>query len=162
MIPRSKVGAVVAASSVDVAQKSRVLFLCTHNSARSQMAEGLLRTLAGDRFEAMSAGTEATRVRPLAVKAMEELGIDISGQDSKSLDGYLEEPLDYVITVCDDANEACPVFPGAESRLHWSLRDPSQATGTDEERLGVFRAVRDELRERVEREIVGSSPAPSR
>jgi arsenate reductase len=88
-------------------ERARVLFLCTHNSARSQMAEGLLRHLAGDRFEAHSAGTEATRVRPLAVRAMDEVGVDISGQESKTLQRYLEEPFDYVVTVCDDANEAC-------------------------------------------------------
>ncbi len=133
--------------------RRRVLFLCTHNSARSQMAEGLLRYLAGDRFEVTSAGTEATSVRPEAVAAMADLGIDISGQESKTLERYLEEPFDYVITVCDDANEACPVLPG-KSRLHWSFRDPSQATGTDEERLELFRTVRDELRERIERELV--------
>jgi arsenate reductase (thioredoxin) len=98
--------------------KTRVLFLCTHNSARSQMAEGLLRLLAGDRFEVMSAGTEATSVRPEAIQAMSELGVDISGQTSKTLERYLGEPFDYVVTVCDDANEACPFFPGAENRLH--------------------------------------------
>jgi len=136
--------------------KARVLFLCTHNSARSQMAEGLLRQLAGDRFEARSAGTEATRVRPLAIKAMEEIGIDISHQESKTLDRYLGEPFDYVITVCDDANEACPFFPGAQSRLHWSLEDPSRAEGSEEERLAVFRGVRDELEVRIERELVAS------
>src|ERR687894_1771117 len=129
--------------------KTRVLFLCTHNSARSQMAEGLLRHLAGDRFKAMSAGTEATRVRPLAVRAMEEIDIDMSGQESKTLDRYLQEPFDYVITVCDDANEACPFFPGAQSRLHWSLEDPSKAEGSEEERLAVFRRVRDEIEERI-------------
>ena len=96
-----------------MSEKSRVLFLCTHNSARSQMAEGLLRHLAGDRFEAMSAGTEATRVRPLAIGVMEEMGIDISKQQSKTLKRYLQERFDYVITVCDDANEACPFFAGA-------------------------------------------------
>ena len=133
--------------------KSRVLFLCTHNSARSQMAEGLLRHLAGDRFEAFSAGTEATRVRPLAIMAMEEIGIDISSQESKTLDRYLGEPFEYVITVCDDANEACPFFPEATTRLHWSLRDPSQARGSEEERLAVFRSVRDELRSRIEQEL---------
>src|SRR5918992_400847 len=119
--------------------KNRVLFLCTHNSARSQMAEGLLRYLAGDRFEVMSAGTEATSVRPEAIAAMAELGVDISGQESKTLDRYLDEPFDHVVTVCDDANEACPVFPGAKSRLHWSFRDPSRAEGSEEERLEVFR-----------------------
>jgi arsenate reductase len=144
---------VAAADGADVAQRSRVLFLCTHNSARSQMAEGLLRDLAGDRLEAYSAGTEATHVRPLAIRAMEEIGIDISSQESKTLDRYLGEPFEYVITVCDDANEACPFFPGATTRLHWSLRDPSQARGSEEERLAVFRSVRDELRSRIEQEL---------
>jgi arsenate reductase (thioredoxin) len=134
--------------------KTKVLFLCTHNSARSQMAEGLLRHLAGDRFEVMSAGTEATFVRPEAMGAMAELGVDISGQESKTLERYLGEPFDYVVTVCDAANEACPVFPGAKSRLHWSFRDPSQATGGDEERLEVFREVRDEILARIEEELV--------
>jgi arsenate reductase len=142
---------VTAAESGD---RSRVLFLCTHNSARSQMAEGLLRHLAGDRFEAMSAGTEATRVRPLAIRAMEEMGIDISGQESKTLNRYLEEPIDYVITVCDDANEACPFFPGARSRLHWSFEDPSKVEGSEEQRLEVFRRVRDRIKDRVQAELV--------
>src|ERR671927_1692679 len=110
--------------------KRRVLFLCTHNSARSQMAEGLLRALAGDRFEAFSAGTEATRVRPLAIRAMAELGIDIAGQESKMLHRYLNEPFAEVITVCDDANETCPFFPGAAQRRHWSFPDPSKVTGS--------------------------------
>ncbi len=134
--------------------KTRILFLCTHNSARSQMAEGLLRHLAGHRFEAHSAGTEATRVRPLAIRAMEEIGVDISGQESKTLDRYLEEPFDYVVTVCADANEACPIFPGAENRLHWSLEDPSRAEGSEHERLEIFRSVRDRIAERIERELV--------
>ena len=128
----------------------RVLFLCTHNSARSQMAEGLLRSLGGDRFEAHSAGTEATRVRPLAIEAMRELGIDISRQSSKTLDPYVDQRFDYVITVCDDANESCPIFPNAVHRIHWSLPDPSKATGTEEQQLGVYRMVRDELRTRIE------------
>lgn len=143
--------------------KPRVLFLCTHNSARSQMAEGLLRHLAGDRFDAHSAGTEATHVRPLAARAMDEIGVDISRQESKTLDRYLQEPFDYVVTVCDAANEACPVFPGAKERLHWSFPDPSQATGTEEERLGVFRAVRDEVRARIEEELLeAKDPGRSR
>ena len=133
--------------------KTRVLFLCTHNSARSQMAEGLLRDMAGDRFEAMSAGTEATHVRPLAIRAMRELGVDISGQESKTLDRYLREPFDYVITVCDDANEACPFFPGAANRLHWSFEDPLRAEGSEEERLAVFRSVRDGIRQRLEDDL---------
>jgi arsenate reductase len=117
------------------------------------MAEGLLRHLAEDRFEATSAGTEATHVRPLAIKAMEEIGIDISGQESKTLDRYLQEPFDHVITVCDDANEACPFFPGAQSRLHWSFEDPSKAEGSKEERLAVFREVRDGIRRRIEEDL---------
>jgi arsenate reductase len=142
--------------------RRRVLFLCTHNSARSQMAEGLLRHLAGDRFEVYSAGTEATSVRPEAISAMAELGVDISGQDSETLDRYLDEPFDCVVTVCDDANEACPVFPGAKNRLHWSFRDPSRATGSNEERLQVFRRVRDEIRGRIEEEFVPVGQAEER
>jgi arsenate reductase len=135
-------------------EKKKVLFLCTHNSARSQMAEGLLRHHAGERFEVMSAGTEATHIRPLAVRAMDELGIDISAQESKTLKRYLGEPFDYVITVCDDANEACPIFPGARQRLHWSFEDPAQASGTEEERLQVFRSVRNAIKERIETELL--------
>ena len=134
--------------------KARVLFLCTHNSARSQMAEALLRDAAGDRFEAYSAGTEATAVRPLAIKAMNELGIDISKQTSKTLDPYVGQRFDYVITVCDDANESCPIFPNAAHRVHWSLPDPSKATGTDEQQLAVYRTVRDDLRGRIEAELL--------
>src|SRR5947207_7335210 len=137
-----------------LALTQRVLFLCTHNSARSQMAEGLLRSLGGDRFEAFSAGTEATRVRPLAIRAMAELGIDIAMQESKTLDGYLRERFDKVIMVCDDANEACPVFYGARERLHWSFPDPSKATGTDEEQLAFYRQVRDAIRSRIEQELL--------
>src|SRR3954470_3343373 len=133
----------------------RVLFLCTHNSARSQMAEGFLRQLGGDRFEAFSAGTEATRVRPLAVRAMAEEGIDISRQESKTLDRYLGEPFDAVITVCDQAAEACPVFPGAKRRLHWSFPDPSQASGTEAEQLVVYRQVRDDIDRRIRDELLG-------
>ena len=109
--------------------------------------------MAGDRFEVMSAATEATRVSPLAIRAMGEIGIDISSQESKTLDRYLREPFDYVITVCDDANEACPFFPGATNRLHWSFEDPARAEGSEEERLAVFRKVRDKLRGRIEREL---------
>jgi arsenate reductase (thioredoxin) len=141
-------------AAAEAGKRARVLFLCTHNSARSQMAEGLLRQLAGERFEVMSAGTEATHIRPLAIKAMEEIGIDISGQESKTLDRYLQEPFDHVITVCDDANEACPFFPGDQSRLHWSFEDPSKAEGSEEERLAVFRSVRDKIRDRVQAELV--------
>jgi arsenate reductase len=114
------------------------------------MAEGWLRHLAGDRFEVHSAGTEATGLRPLAVQVMTEVGIDLSGHASKTLDRYLDQPWDEVITVCDQANDACPVFPGGKSRLHWSFPDPSKATGSDEEKLAVYRAVRDAIRERIE------------
>lgn len=137
-----------------MSDKRRVLFVCTHNSARSQMAEGLLRALSGDRFEAFSAGTEASHVRPLAVRAMAELGIDISHQESKRLERYLDTSFDRVITVCDQANETCPVFFGAKERLHWSFPDPSQSTGTDEEQLVVYRQVRDAIRQRIEHELV--------
>ena len=130
--------------------KQRVLFLCTHNSARSQMAESWLRHLAADRFEVASAGTEATRVRPLAIQAMDEDGVDLRGHTSKTLERFLPEPWDYVITVCDDANEACPFFPGGKRRLHWSFPDPSKATGSEEEQLTVYRAVRDAIRRRID------------
>ena len=128
---------------------SRVLFLCTHNSARSQMAEGFLRHLGGDRFEVASAGTEATRVHPLALRAMKEMGIDLSAHTSKTLEGLPERRWDYVITVCDHANERCPLFPGPTTRLHWSFDDPSRATGTEDQRLDTFRRVRDEIRTRL-------------
>ena len=125
--------------------RKRVLFLCTHNSARSQMAEGLLRHIAGDRFDVASAGTEETRVHPLAVEAMREMSIDLSAHDSKTLDRFLSQHFDYVITVCDRANESCPIFPGNAERIHWSFEDPSAAAGSDGEKLKVFRRIRDEI-----------------
>ena len=130
----------------------RVLFLCTHNSARSQMAEGFLRELGAGRFDVASAGTEARGLNPLAVQAMAEEGIDISLQESKTLERYLSEPFDLVVTVCDEANEACPYFPNAKERRHWSFPDPSAVQGDDETRFAAFRAVRDAVRERIERE----------
>ena len=130
--------------------KRRVLFLCVHNSARSQMAEGLLRARAGDSFDVHSAGNAATAVRPLAVRAMAELGIDIGGQRSKSVDEYAGQRFDYAITVCDDAKEACPYFPGAATQIHWRFDDPAAATGSEDERLAVFRRVRDEISEQIE------------
>jgi arsenate reductase len=136
------------------AAPKRILFLCTHNSARSQMAEGWLRHLGGDQFEAYSAGTEATHVRPLAIRAMAEVGIDISRQESKTLERYLQQPFDAVITVCDQANEACPVFSDAKERLHWSFPDPSRASGTEAEQLAVYRVVRDAIGERIRRELL--------
>jgi arsenate reductase len=118
------------------------------------MAEGLLRHFAGDRFEVYSAGTVATAVRPQAIEVMGEIGIDISGQESKTLKGYLGQPFDYVITVCDTAKEACPVFPGAKRRLHWSFEDPAVAVGSEEERLKVFRSVRDKIREHLQSNLL--------
>ncbi|MBI3966315.1 MAG: arsenate reductase ArsC [Chloroflexi bacterium] len=140
-------------------QRQRVLFLCTHNSARSQMAEGLLRNLAGGRVDVASAGTGATHVRPLAIRAMSELGIDVSSQESKLLDRYVDQPWDYVITVCDQANDSCPIFPGGRHRRHWSLPDPSKATGSEDERLAVYRDVRDAIRARIERELLHGTVA---
>jgi arsenate reductase len=113
------------------------------------MAEGFLRHLGGDRFEAASAGTEATRVHPLALRAMREVGIDLSSHTSKTLDALLDRPWDYVITVCDSASERCPLFPGHTTRLHWSFDDPSGATGSEGERLDTFRRVRDGIQTRV-------------
>jgi arsenate reductase len=113
------------------------------------MAEGFLRALAGERFEVASAGTEATRVHPLAVTVMVEVGIDLRSHTSKTVDTLMDEPWDYVITVCDSANERCPIFPGKTARVHWSLEDPSRASGSEEDRLEVFRRVRDEIRGRL-------------
>ena len=132
----------------------RVLFLCTHNSARSQMAEGLLRSLGRGTFEVASAGTMATRVRPEAIAVMREIGIDISTQTSKTLDRFLPERFDEVITVCDNANETCPVFPGARNRRHWSIDDPAGVQGLEAERLAAFRGARDALRQRIETELL--------
>jgi arsenate reductase len=139
--------------------RARVLVLCTHNSARSQMAEGFLRALAGDRFEAASAGTEATRVHPLAIRAMDEVGIDLRGHASKTLDGFLAQRWDYVLTVCDRAAEACPVFPGPARRIHWSFEDPSAAGGEEPERLAAFRRVRDQIAERLRDWLAGRPEA---
>jgi arsenate reductase (thioredoxin) len=127
----------------------RVLFVCTHNSARSQMAEAFLRFHGHGKFEAFSAGTEATAVRPEAIAAMAELGIDISGQQSKTFERYLGEPFEWVITVCDRARQTCPVFPGADNTDHWGFDDPAEAEGSDEDRLAVFRRVRDEINARI-------------
>lgn len=128
---------------------SRVLFVCTHNSARSQMAEGFLRFHGGDRFEVFSAGTEASAVRPEAIAVMAELGIDISHQESKTYERYLGERFEWVITVCDRARQTCPVFPGAANSAHWDFEDPANVEGTNAERMEVFRRVRDEINERV-------------
>jgi arsenate reductase (thioredoxin) len=129
--------------------RTRVLILCTANSARSQMAEGLLRHEAGERFEVASAGTQPSRVRPEAITVMWELGIDISAQRSKSVEAFIGQGFDYVITVCDTAQQSCPVFPGQTTLLHWSIEDPAATEGDEDARLAVFRRVRDELRERL-------------
>ena len=131
--------------------RKRVLILCTGNSARSQMAEGLLRHLADDRFAVASAGVAPTHVRAEAITAMRELGIDISQHRSKSIEEFLGQQFDYVITVCDNANEQCPVFPANTKRIHWSFEDPAQAEGSEQSRLAVFRRVRDEILEQLRR-----------
>ena len=135
---------------------TRVLFVCTHNSARSQMAEGMLRAWGGEGFEAASAGTEATAVRREAIAAMAELGIDISGQTSKTIQRYLGAELDWLVTVCDQARESCPTVPGVRRQAHWSVEDPSGATGSDEARLDAFRDARDVLAEHV-RELIATA-----
>ena len=129
--------------------KQRVLILCTGNSARSQMAEGLLRTLAGDQFEVFSAGSKPSTVNPLAIAAMDERGIDVRSHRSKHLNEFLDQPFDYVITVCDNAAEACPVFPGRAERIHWSFPDPAAVEGNEAERLASFRTVRGAIEERL-------------
>ena len=127
--------------------KKRVLILCTANSARSQMAEGLLRADRGEAFDVVSAGTRATRVRPEAIAVMNEIGIDMSHHYSKTVDEFAEQSFDYVLTICDDANDNCPIYSGHATRIHHSFEDPAVMQGSDEERLAAFRKVRDELRE---------------
>lgn len=139
-----------------MSDKKRVLILCTGNSARSQMAEGLLRHLAGNRFEVESAGVEPSHVRPEAIAAMREDGIDISKQRSKSVDEFAGQEFDYVMTVCDRARVQCPVFPGKTQRIHWSFEDPAAAEGNEAARLAVFRRVREEIKICL-REFIGGS-----
>jgi len=134
-----------------MADKKRVLILCTGNSARSQMAEGLLRHDAGDRFEVESAGTKPGQLRPEAIAVMKELGIDISGHRSKSVDEFAGQNFDYVLTVCDNAKESCPIFPGHANRLHRNFEDPAAAQGSEQERRAVFRHIRDEIRDYLHR-----------
>ncbi len=137
-------------SDIHGATKKRVLFLCTGNSCRSQMAEGLLRTMAGDRYEVVSAGTApAAEIYPPAIEVMAELGIDISGGVTKSVDDLDDLNFDVVITVCDNANENCPFLPGKFERLHWPFDDPAKTVGTDEEKLAVCRRVRDEIKAQI-------------
>jgi arsenate reductase len=136
--------------------KAKVLFLCTGNSARSQMAEGYLRHAAPDEFEPMSAGIEPKGLNPLAVEVMQEIGIDISQQVSKDVGDFSGQAIPYVITVCDSARQRCPAFPSAYKFLHWNLDDPAEATGSHEAKLAVFRRVRDEIIERIQQEFVKS------
>jgi len=138
--------------------KERILILCTGNSARSQMAEGLLRFIRGDNVEVESAGVAPTSVRAEAIEVMRQIGIDISGHRSKSVDEFVDHEFDFVITVCDNANENCPIFPGKARRIHWSFTDPAAVDGTDEERLAAFRDVRDQIKERLE--ILASTLEP--
>ena len=137
-----------------------LLFLCVANSARSQMAEGLARHRFGETVDVQSAGSAPSRLNPIAVRVMAEIGIDLRGHASKTLDRFVGEPWDDVITVCDHANESCPIFPGATRRLHWSFDDPSAATGSEEQRLAAFRHVRDEIRARIETWLA-PRPAPA-
>jgi arsenate reductase len=136
-----------------VNERTRVLILCTGNSARSQIAEGLLRHIAGSGVEVTSAGVAPTQVRPEAIEVMQEIGIDISDHSSKSIDEFLTMPFDYVITVCDNANQRCPIFLGASLRIHWSIDDPAIVAGDDKTRLDAFRRARTELQDRL-REFV--------
>jgi arsenate reductase len=129
--------------------RQRVIFVCTHNSARSQMAEGMLRAFAGDRFEAFSAGTEATRVRPEAIAVMDEIGIDISAQESTGIDEFMGSEFSWLVTVCDEAKEACPTIPGVGQQAHWSIEDPSVVEGDEATRLNAFRQTRDIIRDRI-------------
>ncbi len=129
--------------------RKRLLILCTGNSARSQMAEGLLREMAGERVEVLSAGVAPSQVRPEAIAAMKEIGIDISGHRSKSIDEFATQAFDYVITVCDNANQHCPTFAGPSQRIHWNVEDPAAVEGDEQTRLDAFRQARDELQGRL-------------
>lgn len=133
--------------------KKKVLLLCTENSCRSQMAEGILRYLMGDKFEVKSAGTRPSVVNPAAIKVMAEIGIDISGHRSKSVEEFQEMIFDFVITTCDAARETCPVFPGKARHLHWIFKDPAKAEGSENEILSAFRKVRDEIKQRIQEEF---------
>ncbi len=126
----------------------KILFLCTGNSCRSQMGEGFMRHMAGNKFEVFSAGVEPTEVNPYAIKVMAETGIDISSHKSKSVNEFLQQEFNYVITVCDHAKQVCPVFPGQYERIHWDIEDPAHAEGSEQEKLAFFRKIRDEIKEK--------------
>jgi arsenate reductase len=132
-------------------EKRRILFICTHNSARSQMAEGFVKTLYPDNYEVFSGGTEPSQVNPYVIKVMAELGIDISGQYAKNVNEFLDRKIDYVVTVCDQAQATCPFFPGGKTYLHKSFQDPSVFQGTEEEILEQVRKVRDEIKDWIEK-----------
>lgn len=133
--------------------KKKVLFICTQNSARSQMAEGLLTSMYGDRYEVFSAGTNPWRVNPVAIAAMKKVGIDISGYRSKSIDEFVDKDIDYAVTVCDNAKETCPYFPNAKILLHHSFSDPAAAAGSDEVIMAEFEQVRDEILVWIEKAV---------
>lgn len=156
----------MTAGSGEARPPVRVIFVCTHNSARSVMAEALLRRRGVAAFDVVSAGTEPGEIKPLTVRVLQEAGLPTDGLRSKSVDEFLGEPFDYVITVCDEARQSCPVFPGGRKTLHWGYPDPSEATGTEEERLAAFRSVFTALGERIstfviiaqrERDAVGAA-----
>jgi len=140
-----------------MSNKNKVLILCTGNSARSQMAEGLMRKMGGNNFEVASAGISPTQVRSEAVEVMKEIGIDISQHLSKDVDRFVADNFDYVITVCDNANERCPVFPGHAKRIHWSFADPAQVEGDEATKLSAFRTIRDQIKARIETFIDSTS-----
>lgn len=134
----------------ELAEKRKILFICTHNSARSHMAEGLVNALYGHRLEAHSVGTEPSQINPLAIRVMAEIGIDISGHHSKGVEDSLDQDFEYVVTVCDHANETCPFFPGGKERIHKGFQDPASVEGSEDEKLAIFRRVRDEIRHWLE------------
>lgn len=132
-------------------EKKKALFLCSYNSCRSQMAEGILRSLYGNKYESYSAGTEPVKINPNSIKVMSEIGIDITSHRSKSIDEFKGAELDHVVTVCDSAKKTCPVFPGAIKNFHWDLKDPGEAKGSEDEILNEFRKIRDEIRKNIVR-----------
>ena len=142
----------------DSAMKKKVLFLCTGNSCRSQMAEGWLRHLAGNKFDVVSAGTHPVGLNPYAIEVMKEVGVDISTHVSERVDPYLGQPFDYVITVCDRAQETCTIFPSASLMLHWSFEDPAKAKGTYDQQLTIFRKNVDEIADRIRRFVTDDKP----
>lgn len=154
--------------STDTLPRQRVIFVCTHNSARSQMAEGMLRAWGHGRYEVFSAGTEATRVRPEAIEVMREVGVDITGHTSKTLEPFTGEAFNWLITVCDQAAESCPTIPGVRQQAHWSIEDPSAVEGDADARLAAFRVARDHLRDRIHMFMLAAgrddlpSPQPTR